>query len=110
MASPALTTSATLQCPHAGTVSIQSSNRRVRMDGQQATLASDTYTVAGCSYTYGTVYSPCVELRWVSVATRVRVGGTPLVLQDSSGLANAAGQVPQGSASVLQTQSRVRGS
>jgi len=39
----------------------------------------------------------------------VRVGGQPVILQNSTGLCQSAEQIPQGPPNVVMTQMRVRG-
>ena len=101
---------ATVLCPHAGQVSIQSSNTRVKVSGQMVATASDIYTVAGCPFTVpGPKPQPCVTARWVVPATRVRVNGQPVILKTSSGICQSAEQIPQGPPNVTATQTRVKG-
>ncbi len=102
---------ATAMCPHAGQVTIVSTNVRVKVSGQPVATMNDTFTVAGCPFVLppaGTP-SPCVKIQWMVPAMRVRVGGTPVILQSSTGLCLSAAQVPQGPPTVLVTQIRVRG-
>jgi uncharacterized Zn-binding protein involved in type VI secretion len=104
---------ATVLCPHAGQVSIQSGNTRVKVGGQTVAIASDTFTISGCPFQVPagptTKPQPCVTLRWVVPASRVRVSGQPVVLQTSSGICQSAEQIPQGPPNVVTTQTRVRG-
>lgn len=104
-----LNSGSTVVCPHGGSVSIITSNQRVKVDGQPAVTLNDTYTVGGCAFTVGTKPQPCVKVQWVAPATRVRVGGQPVILQDSSGLCQSAEQIPQGPPNVVMTQIRVKG-
>lgn len=95
-------------CPHAGQVSIISSNTRVMLGGQPAATLADTYTIAGC-----TLPVPpsklCVTIRWLVGAMRVRINGSPAILQNSVGLCQSAEQIPQGPPNVILTQMRVKG-
>ena len=97
-------------CPHAGQVSIVSANTRVMLGGQPAATAFDQFLIAGCPFTPPSAPPhPCVSVRWVVPSARVRINGQPAVLQTSTGLCQAADQVPQGPPSVIATQVRVSG-
>jgi hypothetical protein len=96
-------------CPHGGQVSTISTNARVLVGGQPVATFGDTYLVAGCAFTVGSKPQPCVKVRWLVPAARVRVGGQPAMLQTSTGLCQSAEQIPQGPPSVVATQVRARG-
>ena len=112
MADPIINTSATILCTHGGSVSITSSNTRVKAGGSPVTTLSDTFTVSGCPFQVpigtGTKPQPCVRLQWVVPAKRVRVNNNPVLLMSSSGICQSAEQIPQGSPTVAQTQMRVK--
>jgi hypothetical protein len=101
---------ATAICPHAGQVTVISTNTRVLVSGQPVATMNDTYMVAGCPFVLpsGTP-SPCVKVQWLVPAMRVFVNKSPAILQNSTGLCLSPAQVPQGPPSVLVTQLRVRG-
>ncbi len=102
---------ATAICPHAGQVTVVSTNTRVLVGGQPVATMNDTYTVAGCPFALpGPTPSPCVKVQWLVPAMRVMVSGAPAMLQNSTGLCLSAAQVPQGPPSVIVTQVRVKGS
>lgn len=109
MADPLLHVGATILCTHAGQATIIPSQGRVRVGGQLVAVQSDMTTVAGCAFTVGTKPQPCVTVRWISAATRVRVSGQPVLLQSSSGICQSAEQAPQGPPNIVVTQVRVRG-
>ena len=96
-------------CPHGGQVSAIASSARVRLGGQPAVTATDTFPIAGCAFNVGGGPHPCVKVQWPGPAARVRVGGQPVILQTSPGLTIAADQAPQGSPVVISGQVRVRG-
>jgi hypothetical protein len=98
-------------CPHAGHVSVIPTNTRVFLSGQPAATASDTFLVAGCPFTIPPAPKPqpCVSVRWLVPALRVRVNGQPAVLQTSTGICQSAEQVPQGPPSIVAVQPRVSG-
>jgi hypothetical protein len=108
-----VTTSASAICTHGGSVSIVSSNTRVKAGGAPVATLSDTYSVGGCPFQIpvgaGTKPQPCVSLRWVAPAVRVKVGGQFVILQSSSALCLSAEQIPQGPPTVTMTQVRVKG-
>jgi hypothetical protein len=114
MAGFIVTTAASIIRPHGASVSIVSSNTRVRAGGAPVATASDTYTVSGCPFQVpvgpGTKPQPCVSLRWIAPAVRVRVGGQPVILQTSSAISLSVEQIPQGPPTVVTTQTRVQGS
>ncbi|HMO60028.1 MAG TPA: hypothetical protein PKA05_06995 [Roseiflexaceae bacterium] len=110
MATPLIQIDATILCSHAGSASITPSQTRVRADGRLLAVVSDSTTVAGCPLTLPNGKpQPCTTIRWVTSATRVRLGGTPALLQSSSGICQSAEQIPQGAPNVVTTQTRVRG-
>jgi hypothetical protein len=104
---------ATIQCPHSGQANIVSSNQRVKTGGMSVAVLNDTTTVAGCSFQVPagptTKPQPCMKVQWLMGATRVKVMGQAVLLQDSSGLCQSAEQIPQGKPSVQTTQVRVKG-
>jgi uncharacterized Zn-binding protein involved in type VI secretion len=101
---------ATAMCPHAGQVSIVSSNTRVLLGGQPAATLGDQFLIAGCPFTIPPAKpQPCVKVQWLAPATRVLIGGQPAILQTSSGLCLSAEQIPQGPPNVIVTQLRVQG-
>lgn len=100
---------ATAICPHGGQVSVVPSSPRVLVGGQPVATMADTYPIAGCAFTLPSGKpQPCVTVRWLVPAVRVRVGGQPAILQSSTGLCQSAEQIPQGPPSVVVTQLRVR--
>ena len=104
----ALTQGGTVLCLHGGQSQPTAPLPRVLLSGQPAIGQTTTYTVAGCPFTLpsGTP-SPCVTATWVMAALRVRSGGIPLVLQDSSAVC-----VPNGTGLMVTFpgQTRVSGS
>ncbi|MCC6444412.1 MAG: hypothetical protein IT210_13285 [Armatimonadetes bacterium] len=101
---------ATAICPHAGQVSVISSNARVLVSSQPVATLGDNYPVAGCAFTVPPGKpQPCLKVQWMVPASRVLVGGQPAVLQTSAGLCLSPEQAPQGPLTVLATQVRVRG-
>ncbi len=95
---------ATVLCAHAGQAQPLAPNPRVTLAGQPVVTMVSPYAIAGCGLT-GTPVPPCVTGQWLAAATRVLVGGAPVVLQDSVSVC-----VPTGTPmTVVATQVRVRG-
>jgi hypothetical protein len=105
-----LTTASQLQCPHSGVVQIVSSNFKAKADGAFIVRPSDTFIIAGCTFTLpGGVVHPCMTVKWISPPGKVKADGGPALHKDSSGLCLAADQAPQGSVLINSTQSKVSG-
>ena len=98
---------ASAMCPHGGNVTTIVSSPRVKLGGQPAATLSDTYMVAGCAFMVGTKPQPCMSVKWLVPAMRVKAGGQPLILQTSQGLAQSADQIPAGPPTITTTQMRV---
>jgi hypothetical protein len=110
MAAPILQLGCTIRCPHGGMASVVNTNTRVKVGGNYALLSTDAYTVAGCPFILpGLKPQPCVTIQWQSEAKRVKVAGSPVILQTSVGLCKSAEQVAQGTALVSGVQARVKG-
>ena len=96
---------ATILCGHAtGQAQPMTSNPRVTVAGQPVVTLADSFTVAGCTNP-PVSGGPCVTARYITGATRVRVAGQPVLLQDSQAVCSPV-PVPL-SATVVQP--RVRG-
>jgi uncharacterized Zn-binding protein involved in type VI secretion len=101
---------ASAMCPHGGQVTTAPGAARVLVGGQPAATMSDTFTIAGCSFTVpGPKPQPCVKVQWLAAATRVLIGGQPAILRTSSALCQSAEQIPGGPPSIATTQMRVTG-
>lgn len=110
MPGPLLHVAAAVQCPHAGQVSVVTSNTRVLVGGRPVATLPDTYPIVGCVFTVpGPKPQPCLTVRWLLPSTRLLVCGSPALLQTSAGLCHSAEQVPQGPATVAAVQTRVVG-
>lgn len=91
-------------------MTIISTNTRVMVGGQPVATQPDTYTIAGCAFTVpGPKPQPCVTVKWLIPATRITVGGKPVILQTSTGICLSAEQIPQGPPNIIMTQMSVRG-
>jgi hypothetical protein len=99
-----LTTASQVMCAHGGQATLLTSNAQVSAGGSMVLLETDVHLVSGCSFTVGTVYSPCVRIEWSAGATKCSVGGVAPLTQSSVGKCLGASGAPQGVASVVQTQ------
>ncbi|WP_394437054.1 hypothetical protein [Streptomyces sp. SGAir0957] len=100
---------ATVTCPHGAPATAQSAQSRVVVDGRFASVTADLYTVTGCPFTVGNKPQPCTTIRWQGPSSRIRAGGSPVLLQSSTGTGHSAEQVPQGDATVSLVQQRAVG-
>ncbi len=108
MGVPVLTQAASIVCAHGVPAVPVPSQVRVLSSGQPLLVQTDITTVGGCPFTLpGPTPSPCVQVRWLSAAVRVRANGVPVLLQSSSSLCLAATQAPQGPATVPAASPRV---
>jgi hypothetical protein len=97
---------ATVICMHAGQAQPMASNPRVKVGGQPVVTLPNGYSVAGCTLPPPpNGNGPCVTAQWVVAATRVRAGGTPVLLQDSTAICTPTGT----GLNVVATQMRVKG-
>lgn len=105
MADSLLHQGATVLCQHGAQAQPVVTNPRVKVDGKPVATQSSSYTIAGCSYVVGSAPSPCVSAQWSSAAKRVKVGGVPVLLQNSQAICT-----PNGTGlKITQTQTRVKG-
>jgi hypothetical protein len=109
MASHFLTTTSVLSCPHGGTVTLSTSNTRVKADGNPVVRSTDTSTIAGCSFTLGTTPHPCVRVQWDVHCERHTSQSDPSLHLDSVGFCLAADGGTQGTVVISSAQSRGAG-
>lgn len=108
MASPLAHVGATILCAHGATVNVTPSNTRVLVGKQPVATIADVCLVAGCPLTSPAGSPiPCLQVQWLTGATRVRVGGQPALLSSSQGLCVGAG--PPSPPNIVTTQTRVTG-
>lgn len=100
----ALTQGAVVMCLHGGQAQPTVPLPRVTLGGQAAIGQATTYTIAGCPFTLppGSP-SPCGTASWTVTALRVKSGGIPLVLQDSTAVC-----VPNGTGLTITSPGQVR--
>jgi hypothetical protein len=99
-----LTTASTVMCTHGGQATLTTSNSKVLAQGAPALLETDVHPVAGCPFTVGPKYSPCVRIEWSAGAGQVAVGGKPVLTRSSIGKCFGAEGAVQGVATVVNTQ------
>jgi len=96
---------ATVLCMHGGQAMPTAPNPRVKVSGQMVVTQPTVYTVAGCPFVTGSNPQPCLTAQFVTAATRVRVTGVPVLLQDSQAVCTPNGT----GVNILATQPRVKG-
>jgi hypothetical protein len=104
-----LTTSSQVMCPHGGQATLMTSNTQVTADGSPVLLETDKHVVAGCAFTIGTKYSPCVRIEWSAGTTMSSTNGTAFLTQSSVGRCLSGEGAPQGVAVIVQTQMKADG-
>ncbi len=96
---------ATVLCLHGGQAQATAPNPRVMVSGQLVVTQAAPHAVAGCPFSTPGGPLPCVTAQWVTGATRVLVGGQPVLLQDSQAVCTPNGT----GVTIAVTQTRVRG-
>lgn len=96
---------AAVLCMHGGQARSTAPNPRVRAGGQPVVTRAAPHAIAGCPFNVSGAPVPCVTAQWITAASRVRAGGTPVLLQDSQAVCTPNGT----GVTVLMTQTRVRG-
>lgn len=99
----------TIMCAHGGQNSSTTSNTRVFVGGQPVLTLPDIFMITGCPVNISGSPHPCTVIKWLVPASRVFVSHKPVILQNSTGICQAADQAPQGSPIVVSTQYRVSG-
>jgi hypothetical protein len=102
-----LTADSQVKCPHGGQATLTTSNDKVEASDASVLLETDVHTVAGCPFTLGPKYSPCVSIRWSGGASKVMINGIKVLTQSSSGKCYSAESAVQGVAVVANTQIKV---
>jgi hypothetical protein len=95
---------ATVLCTHGGQASPTVTDQRVKVSGQKIVTQPPPYQIAGCPLPPQSG-GPCVTASWVSVATRVRASGQPVLLKDSQAVCTPTGT----GLNIVVTQLRVKG-
>jgi hypothetical protein len=93
-------------CPHGGQITVSPGCPRVLVSGMPVATMTDQHLVAGCVFTIPPP-QPCLQVKWMTPATRVLVNGAPPITVASMGLAFSATGTPQGPPIVASSQTRV---
>lgn len=101
-----LTTASTLMCPHGGAVTGSPGATKATVDGA-VLRATDSFSIAGCTFNVAGAPQPCTTVQWVLTAQRVKHAGALVLTEASVGL--CLGPAPQGTVQVAATQSKVSG-
>ena len=104
-----LTSASTLMCPHGGTVNAITSNGRASAGSSPLVRASDTFTIAGCTFQISGAPHPCVQVQWIVNDQRSQVLSDFTLSEASVGLCVAGDQTPQGTVIIANTQEQVTG-
>lgn len=106
MPGPLLHLGATVMCSHGGKAEPTAIFPRVTVSGQPVVTLSSPYAIMGCGFVAPSGNGPCTMANFVTSATRVFAGGTPVLLQDSISVC-----VPTGTPTIAPVvQTRVIGS
>ncbi len=100
---------ATVTCTHGGSAAFTPAQSRVQVRGRPVATIADRYHVTGCPFSTNAGPHPCATVTWQNPAVRVRANGSPVLLQSSSGLGQAADQAPQGPVTISVIQQEVVG-
>lgn len=100
-----LTQGSTILCMHGGQAQATAPNPRVKCNGEMVVTQPSPHTVAGCPFTTpGGTPMPCVTAQWTTAAVRVKVGGMPVLLQNSQAVCTPNGT----GVNIVVTQVRVQ--
>lgn len=104
-----LTASASLMCPHGGTVVCVPGTFQVRISGEPVVLKGDTFTVGGCAFMIGSNPHPCMTVEWIATAQRSTMLDDQPLTTESVGMCKAADKAVQGPVQIVSTQTGVSG-
>lgn len=114
MASPMLTSTATLTCPHGATITAVPSDSSATVDGGQPLHPTDTFTIAGCPFQIpaapSPIPSPCIQVVWSVFDVAVLSGGVPTLSASSVGICIGATGLVQGTVIAIPGQSETMSS
>jgi hypothetical protein len=97
---------ATVLCLHAGQAQPTVPDPRVTVGNQPVVTLQCPFVVAGCTLPPPPAANgPCVTAQFITAATRVQVGGAPVLLQDSQAICAPTGTI----LNIILTQVRVKG-
>ncbi len=97
---------ATVLCLHGGQAQPTVPDPRVTVSKQPVVTLQSPYVVAGCTLPPPPAANgPCVSAQFITAATRILVGGAPVLLQDSQAICAPSGTT----LNIVLTQVRVKG-
>lgn len=99
-----LTTASMITCPHGGIATLITSNLKVNATSSPVLLETDVHVVAGCPFTIGPKYSPCIRIEWSAGAGKVTANQVALLVQSSIGKCLSPEGAIQGTAIIINTQ------
>ncbi|MCG8421423.1 MAG: hypothetical protein MJE77_26185 [Proteobacteria bacterium] len=85
-----LSDNAVVTCAHQGKDNLVASNRRVTVNGSAVLTKADLHPIAGCTPPPN-AGGPCTTASFTTAATRVKVGGQPLLLRNNVALCTPTG-------------------
>lgn len=92
MPGPVLHVGATVLCSHGGQATPTAPNPRVLVSGQPVVTLGAPYLVAGCAMPPPIAGNgPCITGQWLSGATRVLVGGLPVLVMSGTSICAPTG-------------------
>lgn len=98
-----------MMCPHGGTVSVITSNAKVKGGGGFLIRPGDTYIIGGCSLNIAGAPHPCMQVKWVQSTLKNKAAGDAALNESSVGLCVAGDQAVQGTVLIQTTQQKVAG-
>jgi hypothetical protein len=101
-----LTVNDVMMCPHGGSVTLSSSQSKVKAQQGLVLRASDTFSIVGCAFNISGAPHPCTSIMWQSPAQSVKAGSEAVLTSASIGLCQAADQASQGSVLIQLTQTK----
>lgn len=104
-----LTVNSAIQCPHGGQATLTTTQIKVAAERGNILLETDIHVIAGCPFTVGQKYSPCVKIEWSAGTSKVSINGTPALVKSSIGKCSNAEGAPQGLAIINNTQLKASG-
>jgi hypothetical protein len=98
---------ATVACAHQGRAQPAASSSTVKVGGQPVVTQANGYTISGCTLPPPpNGNGPCATAQWTTgAATKVRVGGIPVLLATSQATSAPTGTPLQ----IQSTQTKVQG-
>lgn len=105
---PLLTTNSNIKCLHGGTADLSSTHSKLSVDGYPVLMETDIHPVKNCIHSVGSISSPCINVKWSQGATKLSIGGIPVLLKSSAGDCVNNLNLSQGAAQIIQTQSKAK--